>query len=92
MDLKSGEQLLRIHRFRFVKASGCGLGAIELVVEEALGPVPSGASRCTARPDHKELVPRPEFTVQGNEVEETLEKCLAAIRPRRFYELFLPSA
>ncbi len=92
MDLKSGEQLLRIHRFRFVKASGCGLGAIELVVEEALGPVPTGASRCTARPDHKELVPRPEFTLHGETVEEALERCVATIRPRRFAEIFFPTA
>ncbi len=91
MELKPGEQLIRIHRFRFVKASGCGMGGIELVVEESLGPVASGVARCTARPDHRELVPRPEFTVQGEGVEETLEKCLAVVRPRRFYELFLPS-
>ncbi len=91
MELKPGEQLIRVHRFRFVKASACGLGGIELVVEESLGTVPSGTPRCTARPDHKELVPRAEFTVQGDSVEEALEKCLAAVRPRRFYELFLPS-
>ena len=68
MELKPGEQVIRIHRFRFVKASGCGLGGIELIVEETLGPVVPGTPRCTARPDHRELVPRPEFSVQGDGV------------------------
>ncbi|HSB72132.1 MAG TPA: hypothetical protein VLT62_22610 [Candidatus Methylomirabilis sp.] len=92
MDLRQGEQLIRIHRFRFVKPSGCGLGSIDLMVEEILGPATDGAPRCTARPDHRELVPRPEFTAHGDTVEEALGSCLAAIRPRRFYELFLPAA
>ena len=43
MDLRSGEQLIRIHRFRFLKAAGCGLTGIDLVVEEAVSPVPAGA-------------------------------------------------
>lgn len=90
MDLRQGEQLIRIHRFRFLKPSGCGLGSIELVVEESLASATDGTPRCTARPDHHELVPRPEFTVHGDTVEEVLGYCLAAIRPRRFYELFLP--
>jgi len=90
MDLRQGEQLIRIHRFRFLKPSGCGLGSIELVVEESLASATDGTPRCTARPDHHELVPRPEFTVHGDTVEEVLDSCLAAIRPRRFYELFLP--
>ncbi len=92
MEIKAGEQLVRIHHFRFMKASGCGLGAIELVVEEALGPAAPGARRCTARPDHRELVPRPEFTRHGDTVEEALEHCVATIRPRRFAEIFFPTA
>lgn len=92
MDLRQGEQLIRIHRFRFVKPSGCGLGSIELMVEESLTSAPGGGPRCTARPDHQELVPRPEFTAHGDTVEEALDHCLAAIRTRRFYELFLPKA
>jgi hypothetical protein len=90
MDVRQGEQLIRIHRFRFVKPSGCGLGSIDLVVEESLDSPTDGNPRCTARPDHHELVPRPEFTVHGDTVEEALGNCLASIRPRRFYEVFLP--
>lgn len=92
MDLLQGEQLLRIHRFRFLKASGCGQSSTSLIVEEALAPVPPGTPRCTARPDHPELVSRPEFTAHRETVEETLQNCLTAIRPRRFYELFQPKA
>ena len=92
VELRQGEQLSRIQRFRFLKAQGCGLSGIDLVVEEAVGPVLSGNPRCTARPDHAELVARPEFTKHGETVEEALGNCLAAIRPRRFYELFLPKA
>jgi hypothetical protein len=90
MDLPQGEQLVRIHRFRFLKVSGCGHTSADLVVEEALAPVPAGTPRCTARPDHPELVPRREFSAHGDTVEEALGNCLAAIRPRRFYELFHP--
>lgn len=56
MELLPGEQLLRVHRSRFLKTSGCGLSSISLVVEEAL------------------------------------ENCLSAIRPRRLYKLFHPKA
>ncbi len=92
MELRQGEQLIRVHRFRFLKAQGCGLSGVDLVVEEALGPVPLETPRCTARPDHAELVPRPEFTKHGETVEEAAQCCLEAVRPRRFYELFLPKA
>ena len=92
LELRQGEQLSRLHRFRFLKAQGCGLSGIDVVVEEAVGPVPAGNPRCTARPDHSELVARPEFTQPGETVEEALANCLAAVRPRRFYELFLPKA
>ena len=92
MDLRPAEQLIRIHRFRFVKAQGCGVTGIDLHVEEALGPVQPETPRCTARPDHPELVTKPEFTTPGGTVEEAVANCLAAIRPRRFYELFLPRA
>ncbi len=92
MELRPGEQLLRLHRFRFWKAMGCGQSSLELLVEEALGPVQPDAPRCTARPDHPELVSKPEFTKPGDTVEEAVANCLEAIRPRRFYELFLPKA
>ncbi len=92
VELRQGEQLHRIHRFRFLKAQGCGLSGLDVVVEEAVGPVLPGNARCTARPDHRELVSRPEFTHHGETLEEALANCLAAIRPRRFYELFLPKA
>jgi len=92
VELRQGERLLRVHRFRFWKAMGCGQSSIELLVEEALGPVPPETPRCTARPDHAELVTRPEFSRTGDTVEEAVANCLEAIRPRRFYELFLPKA
>jgi hypothetical protein len=92
VELRQGERLLRVHRFRFWKAMGCGQGSIDLLVEEALGPVPPETPRCTARPDHAELVTKPEFTKAGDTVEEAVANCLSAIRPRRFYELFLPKA
>jgi hypothetical protein len=91
IELRTGEQLVRLHRFRFMKSSGCALGGVELIVEEVLGPVPPGGARCTARPDHPTFVPRPEFTASGDSVEEALARCVAAIRPRRFIELFLPT-
>jgi hypothetical protein len=90
LELRPSEQLIRIHRFRFLKASGCAMGGVDLVVEEALGAVPPGAARCTARPDHPTFVPKPEFTAGGDSVDEALARCLAAVRPRRFIELFLP--
>ncbi len=92
MNLRPGEELIEIHRFRFTKASGCAMGGVDLVVEERIGPVPSGSARCTARPDHPTFVSRPEFTVSGDSVEDALDRCLAAIRHRRFVELFLPAA
>jgi hypothetical protein len=92
VELLQGEQLSRIHRFRFLKAQGCGLSGIDLVVEEVVGAVLPGNARCTARPDHAELVSKPEFTKSGDTVEEALANTIAAIRPRRFYELFLPKA
>ena len=92
MDLRPGEQLIRVHRFRFIKAIGCGQTATDLLVEEALGPVQPETPRCTARPDHRELVARPEFTRHGDTVDKAVAHCLEAIRPRRFYELFLPKA
>jgi hypothetical protein len=91
VDLRPGEQLIRLHRFRFLKPSGCALGGVEVVVEEHLGPLPAGAPRCTARPDHSQFVPRPELTVSGDTVEDALARCLASIRPRRFIDLFLPT-
>ena len=92
LELPQGEQLSRLHRFRFLKAQGCGLSGADVVVEEAVGPVLAGNPRCTARPDHSDLVARPELTRHGETVEEALANCLAAVRPRRFYELFLPKA
>jgi hypothetical protein len=91
IELRTGEQLVRLHRFRFVKASGCAMGGVELIVEETLGPVPPGTPRCTARPDHPTFVPRPEFMASGDSLDEALTRCLAAIRPRRFIELFFPT-
>ncbi len=90
MDLRAGEQLVRIHHFRFMKASGCAMGGVDLVVEETVGAVPPGGVRCTARPDHPTFVSRPEFTVSGDSVDDSVDRCLAAIRHRRFIELFLP--
>lgn len=89
--LRSGERLTRVHRFRYVRAVGCALGGLILTVEEALGEVRDPSQRCTARPDHPEWVPRPEFTVYAESVGAALKALIEKLRPRRPQEIFLPT-
>ncbi|MBW8056659.1 MAG: rhodanese-like domain-containing protein [candidate division NC10 bacterium] len=89
--LQSGERLIRIHRFRYLRAVGCTMGGLILSVEESLGEVRDPSKRCTARPDHPERVPRPEFTVYAENVEAALRALIEKIRPRRAPEVFLPT-
>ncbi len=86
------ERLLRLHRFRYMRALGCSWTGHDIVVEEAIGSIPDESQRCMARPDHPELVPRPEFFGYGKSVEQALQACIEKIRARRFAELFLPKA
>lgn len=88
--LISGERLARVHRFRYQKAVACALGTIELIVEESLGEAEDPSRRCVARPDHPERVPRPDLTVFGESVEETLRVLVEKLRGRRPQEIFLP--
>ncbi|MFQ5657065.1 MAG: rhodanese-like domain-containing protein [Candidatus Methylomirabilales bacterium] len=89
--LQSGERLTRVHRFRYLRAVGCTMGGLILTVEEDLGELPDPARGCVARPDHPELVPRPEFTVYAENVESALRALIDKIRPRRPQEVFLPT-
>ncbi|MFQ5990664.1 MAG: rhodanese-like domain-containing protein [Candidatus Methylomirabilales bacterium] len=89
--LQPGERLTRIHRFRYLRAVGCTMGGLGLTVEEDLGNVQDPARRCTGRPDHPELVPRPEFTVYAESVEAALRALIEKIRPRRPQDVFLPT-
>lgn len=89
--LRAGELLTRVHRFRYFRAVGCALGGLILTVEEALGEVRDPSGRCTARPDHPEWVPRPEFTVYAESVEAALKALIEKLRPRRPQEIFLPT-
>jgi hypothetical protein len=67
------------------------MGGLILSVEESLGEVRDPSKRCTARPDHPERVPRPEFTVYAENVEAALRALIEKIRPRRAPEVFLPT-
>lgn len=89
--LQPGEHLIRVHRFRYLRAVGCTLGGLILSVEESLGDVGDPSRRCTARPDHPELVPRPEFTVYAADVEGAVRGLIEKLRPRRPQEIFLPT-
>lgn len=90
--LQAGEQLLRIHHFRFVSAQGCALGSVEVLVEEALGRgVAHGGWRCLARPHHPQLVAKPDYAVHGDSVEVALRGLVERLRSRPLTEAFLPS-
>lgn len=89
--LGSGEWLTRVHRFRYFRAVGCALSGLILTVEEALGEIRDPSKRCTARPDHPEWVPRPEFTVYAESVEAALKALIEKLRSRRPQEIFLPT-
>lgn len=89
--LVSGERLTRVHRFRYQKAVACGLGTIDLIVEESVGEVGDPSKRCVARPDHPERVPKADLTVFGESVEEALRALVGKLRGRRPQEIFLPT-
>ena len=89
--LQSGERLIRVHRFRFIRPAGCALGMLDLTVEESLGDVQDPSRRCVARPEHPTQVPRPEFTVYGETVEAALRGLIEKLRGRRPHEIFLPT-
>lgn len=89
--LRSGEQLIRVHRFRLVRPAGCALGMLDLTVEESLGDVQDPSRRCVARPEHPTQVARPEFTVYGETVDAALRALIEKLRGRRPADIFLPT-
>jgi rhodanese-related sulfurtransferase len=89
--LQSGEHLVRVHRFRYLRAVACALGTLDLVVEESLDDVNDSAKRCVARPDHPERVARPEFTVYEESVEAALRALIEKLRGRLPADIFLPT-
>lgn len=90
--LRPGEQLIRIHTFRFMRAQGCALGGVTIRVEESLSPAIDPAERCIARPDHPERFPKPQFLATGGTVEAALQNLLEKVRPHPAHDLFLPTA
>ena len=89
--LQSGERLVQVHRFRYLRAVACALGTLDLVVEESLDDVDDPSKRCVARPDHPERVPRPELTAYGETVEAAVCSLVEKVRGRRPHEIFLPT-
>lgn len=90
--LRSGEQLVRIHTFRFMRAQGCAMGGFTIRVEESLSPATDPGERCIARPDHPERFPKPQFLATGETVEAALGNLLEKVRPHPAHDLFLPTA
>jgi len=89
--LRAGEQLVRIHYYRFFSAQGCALGSVDIVVEEALDPDSPAAARCVARPQHARLVTRPEYIVRAETVDAAVRSLVERLRPRPLSEAFLPT-
>ena len=89
--LQSGERLIRVHRFRFIRPAGCALGMLDLTVEESVGDVQDPSRRCVARPEHPTQVPRPEFTVYAESEEAALRSLIEKLRGHRPHEIFLPT-
>lgn len=89
--LGAGEQLVRIHTFRFLTSQGCALGSVDIVVEEALGPEAPDTSRCVAQPQHPRLVARPDYTVRAASVEAAVRDLVKRLRARPLTEAFLPT-
>jgi rhodanese-related sulfurtransferase len=89
--LHSGERIMRVHRFRYLRAVTCALGTLDLVVEETVGEVEDAAKRCVARPDHPVQVARPELTVYGESVEGAVRALIEELRGRGPQEIFLPT-
>lgn len=89
--LRAGEQLVRIHHYRFFSAQGCVLGSVDIVVEEALGPDAPAAARCVARPQHARLVTRPEYVVRAESVDAAVQHLVERLRSRPLTDAFLPT-
>jgi hypothetical protein len=89
--LRAGEQLVRLHYYRFFSTQGCALGSVDIVVEEALGPEPPAAARCAARPQHARLVTRPEYIVRAESVDAALQQLVERLRSRPLTDAFLPT-
>ena len=90
-DLRAGEQLLRIHHFRFFTSHGCALGSVDIVVEEALGPDASATGRCMARPHHVRLVTRPDYAVRAGSVDAAVAGLVERLRGHALSDAFLPT-
>lgn len=89
--LLAGEQLVRLHYYRFFSAQGCALGSVDIVVEEALGPDAPSVARCVARPQHARLVTRPEYLVRAETVEAAIRSLVERLRGRPLTDAFLPT-
>lgn len=89
--LRAGEQLVRIHYYRFFSAQGCALGSVDIVVEEALDPEAPAAVRCAARPHHARLVARPEFIIRAETVDAAVRSLVERLRARPLSDAFLPT-
>jgi hypothetical protein len=89
--LGAGEQLVRVHTFRFLTSQGCALGSVDIVVEEALGLEAPEAARCVARPQHTRLVPKPDYTVRAATVEAAVRSLVERLRNRPLTDAFLPA-
>jgi hypothetical protein len=88
--LRAGEQLVRIHWYRYFSAQGCALGSVDIVVEEALGPETPAAARCVARPQHGRLVTRPEYLIRAETVDAAVQRLVERLRGRPLTDAFLP--
>jgi hypothetical protein len=89
--LRAGEQLVRIHYYRFFSAQGCALGSVDIIVEEALDPQAPAAARCVARPQHARFVTRPEYIVRAETVDAAVRSLVERLRPRPLSDAFLPT-
>lgn len=89
--LRAGEQLVRVHYYRFFSAQGCALGSVDIVVEEALGPEAPPAARYVARPQHARLVTRPEYIMRAESVEAAVRRLVERLRGRPLTDAFLPA-
>lgn len=92
--LRAGEQLVRIHYYRFFSAQGCALGSVDIVVEEALdaeAPAAPAAARCVARPQHTRLVTRPEYIIRAETVDAAVRSLIERLRARPLSDAFLPT-
>jgi hypothetical protein len=88
--LRAGEQLVRVHHYRFFSAQGCALGSVDIVVEEALGPDAPASARCVARLQHARLVTRPQYIVRAETVDAAVRSLVERLRAHPLTDAFLP--